>query len=103
MTCCSALYDVSTCSILSFFLLDRPPPRSTRTDTLFPSTTVFRSVAEARAAGASRGGALGAAGAGRVAGRRGRAVPGGADGGGRCGRFRGDRRARQRQIGRAHV
>src|SRR3546814_17460157 len=26
-----------------FFLILRPPPRSTRTDTLFPSTTLFRS------------------------------------------------------------
>src|SRR3546814_20364106 len=26
-----------------FFLIDRPPPRSTRTDTLFPYTTLFRS------------------------------------------------------------
>src|SRR3546814_13134929 len=28
----------------------RPPPRSTRTDTLFPDTTLFRSVQHARAA-----------------------------------------------------
>src|SRR3546814_20022685 len=27
-----------------FFLMTRPPPRSTRTDTLFPYTTLFRSV-----------------------------------------------------------
>src|SRR3546814_3155751 len=27
-----------------FFLLIRPPPRSTRTDTLFPYTTLFRTV-----------------------------------------------------------
>src|SRR3546814_12676780 len=27
-----------------FFLSIRPPPRSTRTDTLFPYTTLFRSV-----------------------------------------------------------
>src|SRR3546814_8330149 len=26
-----------------FFLMIRPPPRSTRTDTLFPYTTLFRS------------------------------------------------------------
>src|SRR3546814_9507970 len=26
-----------------FFLMIRPPPRSTRTDTLFPDTTLFRS------------------------------------------------------------
>src|SRR3546814_1230055 len=31
-----------------FFLMIRPPPRSTLTDTLFPHTTLFRSV-EARA------------------------------------------------------
>src|SRR3546814_3478296 len=31
-----------------FFLMIRPPPRSTRTDTLFPYTTLFRSLAPAR-------------------------------------------------------
>src|SRR3546814_237520 len=31
---------------LFFFLMIRRPPRSTRTDTLFPYTTLFRSVAE---------------------------------------------------------
>src|SRR3546814_5296073 len=30
--------------ILFFFLMIRPPPRSTRTDTPFPYTTLFRSV-----------------------------------------------------------
>src|SRR3546814_14762357 len=29
--------------IYVFFLIDRRPPRSTRTDTLFPYTTLFRS------------------------------------------------------------
>src|SRR3546814_5037845 len=29
--------------MLFFFLMSRPPPRSTRTDTLFPYTTLFRS------------------------------------------------------------
>src|SRR3546814_13876734 len=29
-----------------FFLMRRRPPRSTRTDTLFPYTTLFRSVAQ---------------------------------------------------------
>src|SRR3546814_14884037 len=29
--------------LLVFFLMIRPPPRSTRTDTLFPYTTLFRS------------------------------------------------------------
>src|SRR3546814_11604674 len=31
-----------------FFLLIRLPPRSTRTDTLFPYTTLFRSIFEKR-------------------------------------------------------
>src|SRR3546814_19030997 len=39
--CCLA-----QCSIL-FFLMIRRPPRSTRTDTLFPYTTLFRSSATA--------------------------------------------------------
>src|SRR3546814_19199565 len=30
-----------------FFLMIRRPPRSTRTDTLFPYTTLFRSIAKA--------------------------------------------------------
>src|SRR3546814_439053 len=34
--------------ILFFFLMIRRPPRSTRTDTLFPYTTLFRSVAVRR-------------------------------------------------------
>src|SRR3546814_20854019 len=34
---------VSTGSMLFFFLMIRRPPRSTRTDTLFPYTTLFRS------------------------------------------------------------
>src|SRR3546814_11397813 len=35
--CCCCLYFI-------FFLMIRRPPRSTRTDTLFPYTTLFRSV-----------------------------------------------------------
>src|SRR3546814_14356959 len=31
------------CTSLLFFLMIRRPPRSTRTDTLFPYTTLFRS------------------------------------------------------------
>src|SRR3546814_12770671 len=31
------------CLIIVFFLMIRRPPRSTRTDTLFPYTTLFRS------------------------------------------------------------
>src|SRR3546814_21192971 len=34
-----------------FFLMIRRPPRSTRTDTLFPYTTLFRSVDDGRHAG----------------------------------------------------
>src|SRR3546814_12639517 len=34
-----------------FFLMIRRPPRSTRTDTLFPYTTPFRSTAAGQAAG----------------------------------------------------
>src|SRR3546814_593736 len=32
------------CFVLLFFLMIRRPPRSTRTDTLFPYTTLFRSI-----------------------------------------------------------
>src|SRR3546814_19382424 len=37
-------YNRSTCCVSSvfFFLMIRRPPRSTRTDTLFPYTTLFR-------------------------------------------------------------
>src|SRR3546814_18183967 len=37
------LYSLSGSSLLFFFLMIRRPPRSTRTDTLFPYTTLFRS------------------------------------------------------------
>src|SRR3546814_13459817 len=41
-TFCVLLYSI--CSLgLFFFLMIRRPPRSTRTDTLFPYTTLFRS------------------------------------------------------------
>src|SRR3546814_19810176 len=43
---CSLL--VSLFSYFLFFLMIRPPPRSTRTDTLFPYTTLFRSLAHAQ-------------------------------------------------------
>src|SRR3546814_14917395 len=36
------------CVIVFFFLIIRRPPRSTRTDTLFPYTTLFRSLRPAR-------------------------------------------------------
>src|SRR3546814_13687250 len=35
-------------SICCFFLMIRRPPRTTRTDTLFPYTTLFRSLGQAR-------------------------------------------------------
>src|SRR3546814_3301825 len=38
-----------------FFLMIRQPPRSTRTDTLFPYTTLFRSPGGAHAGAATRG------------------------------------------------
>src|SRR3546814_12372119 len=34
---------VTACVVFFFFLMIRRPPRSTRTDTLFPYTTLFRS------------------------------------------------------------
>src|SRR3546814_6106858 len=34
---------LSVCHVLFFFLMIRRPPRPTRTDTLFPYTTLFRS------------------------------------------------------------
>src|SRR3546814_14968574 len=43
--------------LVFFFLMIRRPPRSTRTDTLFPYTTLFRSPGRARRA-RLRGGAL---------------------------------------------
>src|SRR3546814_9260622 len=43
--CCIQILLVdSCCVILVFFLIIRRPPRSTRTDTLFPYTTLFRSL-----------------------------------------------------------
>src|SRR3546814_13991423 len=52
MTVCVVLrlvLDGRRCSVFSFcllifFLMIRRPPRSTRTDTLFPYTTLFRSI-----------------------------------------------------------
>src|SRR3546814_18652509 len=42
----SVIYDIESllCIVLFFFLMIRRPPISTRTDTLFPYTTLFRSV-----------------------------------------------------------
>src|SRR3546814_15913556 len=47
---------VSLCRRVSFFfLMIRRPPRSTRTDTLFPYTTLFRSVGGVTAGADARG------------------------------------------------
>src|SRR3546814_15326759 len=37
-------YTSFACYFIVFFLMIRRPPRSTRTDTLFPYTTLFRSI-----------------------------------------------------------
>src|SRR3546814_768110 len=42
--CCGVFLLVLSMFISLFFLMLRRPPRSTRTDTLFPYTTLFRSV-----------------------------------------------------------
>src|SRR3546814_17189769 len=42
-----------SCCLCFFFLMIRRPPRSTRTDTLFPYTTLFRSIVAEREAGAA--------------------------------------------------
>src|SRR3546814_1327336 len=42
--------DLSLFNLFVFFLMIRRPPRSTRTDTLFPYTTLFRSTAAAPSA-----------------------------------------------------
>src|SRR3546814_17523679 len=41
---CFSVQVVLLCILLFFFLMIRRPPRSTRTDTLFPYTTLFRSL-----------------------------------------------------------
>src|SRR3546814_16509134 len=54
------LCDIYVCQLVDccfFLLMLRRPPRSTRTDTLFPDTTLFRSLRTARRpAGRNRGG-----------------------------------------------
>src|SRR3546814_18341148 len=64
--------------VFVFFLMIRRPPRSTRTDTLFPYTTLFRSRtrAERPRQGGNDGGCAGAAGRAEAAGRAGRASRG---------------------------
>src|SRR3546814_4993210 len=60
-----------------FFLMIRRPPRSTRTDTLFPYTTLFRSEIERLAAGLGVGAddRMDRPGAGRNVGHGRRALP----------------------------
>src|SRR3546814_14235344 len=41
--CCDIVFVDHTIQLFFFFLMIRRPPRSTRTDTLFPYTTLFRS------------------------------------------------------------
>src|SRR3546814_2774525 len=51
------MFDVVLTDLLScFFLMIRRPPRSTRTDTLFPYTTLFRSVVRQVLRDGARGG-----------------------------------------------
>src|SRR3546814_11377237 len=50
---CFCLFDmICLCLLCVFFLMIRRPPRSTRTDTLFPYTTLFRSMSIDAAGGA---------------------------------------------------
>src|SRR3546814_11436389 len=56
MLCSSYTSYSSLLHSLFFFLMIRRPPRSTRTDTLFPYTTLFRSPAQYLAAKADRKG-----------------------------------------------
>src|SRR3546814_9379177 len=80
------------CICLVFFLMRRRPPRSTRTDTLFPYTTLFRSDISGRLPG--RGGAGAGAPAARRVLRRGDRCCRGAPGGQREHRHR-DRRSEE--------
>src|SRR3546814_9894307 len=43
------------CICLSLFLMSLRPPRSTRTDTLFPYTTLFRSIGDVQRLAVGRG------------------------------------------------
>src|SRR3546814_11806401 len=96
----SSLHMVFICVFWCFFLMIRRPPRSTRTDTLFPYTTLFRSDLRRRLFGAVAllrhdGGTHGYDGFGLGEWRQGRDDPlgGGADEPGRHA-GRGDRQGR---------
>src|SRR3546814_17411802 len=84
------------CITVFFFFNNPPPPRFTRTDYLFPCTTLFRSHASPRSPRPSQ----------RPAGRRARTTPRRRD---RAGQTRSGREADERQRlsglqnGRAHV
>src|SRR3546814_16162102 len=52
--CCCVLLMLLLRDVVFFFLMIRRPPRSTRTDTLFPSTTLFLSVEAAIASRPAR-------------------------------------------------
>src|SRR3546814_13382162 len=112
--CVFVLLERSHVYVFFFFLMIRRPPRSTRTDTLFPYTTLFRSPGRAlldRPDGDPRL-ADGGPGAGdtRLLGGNGRIVarPRGAEAGARAEAVRGvpargARRPYAGEIGRAHV
>src|SRR3546814_8005244 len=53
---CVSVVFLTTFAFSVFFLMIRRPPRSTRTDTLFPYTTLFRSVGDFRATWETDGG-----------------------------------------------
>src|SRR3546814_4010877 len=53
------MFRLYVCYVLFFFLMIRRPPRSTRTDTLFPYTTLFRSDCRVRGSAQHRSPAVG--------------------------------------------
>src|SRR3546814_3711787 len=59
------------CGYVIFFLMTRRPPRYTRTDTLFPYTTLFRSAVVDRSGAGARGARSGGCPGGRSAARAG--------------------------------
>src|SRR3546814_17015793 len=56
---------IGYCVVCIFVLMIRRPPRSTRTDTLFPYTTLFRSPVRGTQAGGRKAGGAGSAGTDR--------------------------------------
>src|SRR3546814_2663956 len=62
LLCLSLTYPIGCLCLFFFFLMIRRPPRSTRTDTLFPYTTLFRSMGAADREGAPAIGKLAAGG-----------------------------------------